>query len=314
MEVNVPSQVDEAAELAEKLHAQMFDQPSQDEVIDDEPVDNQQPDEVDDDSSNEPSEKWEARYKSLKGKYDKEVPRLSHEIREMKEDMFARINSMAEQLKAPQQAPAEQSQEPSQEDLMNEFAETYGEDFTENLRKLIALEAKKLTGDVTEKVNNLEDTQFKTAQTNFKAYINDNLKDTKLDWEACWQGKDPQFLEFLQQPDPSGLYTYGDLAELYNKNWDADKLTAIFKQYINHVEPVQHQPEPKSKPNPQKDAMVAPSRNTVHNAPNTDSKRIWTQDMIQEFQMKDRQGKYTADESKAMWDDMLAALGEGRIR
>ena len=33
-----------------------------------------------------------------------------------------------------------------------------------------------------------------------------------------------------------------------------------------------------------------------------------------EFEKADRANKYTPEESKAMWDDLLTAMGEGRIR
>ena len=60
--------------------------------------------------------------------------------------------------------------------------------------------------------------------------------------------------------------------------------------------------------------MIAPSRNNVHTVPDSKDKQIWTQDSIKEFQRLDRQGKYTADVSKAMWDDLLSAMSEGRIK
>lgn len=309
----VPSQVEEAAALAEQLHAQMYNQevtedtpPKEEPSVPDEPVE-----EVVEEEAEDP--KWESRYKSLKGKYDKEVPRLASELRELKEDMFQRLQSVIEQKATATTPEQKEDAKESQDEMLSSFAETYGEDFTENLRKIIALEAKKLTGNVEEKVQSIEDTQFKTAQTNFTTYLDEQLKDTKIDWKACWQGEDPKFLEFLKEPDPSGLYTYADLAKLYNDAWDADKLAVIFKQYKQWNTSTQQEVVP-PKPNPQKEAMVAPSRANTHTTPDITGKRIWTQDMISEFQIADRRGKYTPDESKAMWDDISAALGENRIR
>lgn len=304
----VPDQVSEAADLAEELHSRMFNPAPADDS------DNAEPDDVEpapvDDVDPDEEETYEKRYKTLKGKYEAEVPRLSRELRELKEDMFTRLQSVIDS-RTPQPDTQVATADPSSE-MLEQFAETYGEDFTDNIRKLIALEAKKLTGTVEEKVNSLEDTQFKSAQNNFVNYIDDKLKDSKLDWRACWQGDDPKFIEFLQKPDPSGLYTYGDLAKMYNEAWEADKLTAIFNLYEKETTPVT--PPPKAESNTQRNNLVAPSRNTIHTAPDSTDKRIWTQDMIQEFQANDRMGKYSSEDSKFMWDDLLSALGENRIR
>jgi len=74
----IPAQVVEAGELAEQLHAQMFNT-EQEEYSNDEPEGAVDEPEVDEEEA-----KFEQRYKSLKGKYDSEVPRLSRELRELK--------------------------------------------------------------------------------------------------------------------------------------------------------------------------------------------------------------------------------------
>lgn len=308
----VPSQVEEQAELAEQLHAQMFsteETETQDET-ETEVIDPIEEDEVDvpHDDDVEELRKFKARYMSLKGKYDAEVPRLSQELRDLKTSVFEKFEQATK--------PAVVVETPTNvsDEFLDSFAENYGEDFADNLKKLIALEAAKLTTPMQQKMESVEDTQVKAAQTNFVGYIDEQLnegRETPVDWQGLWAGKDPKFLEFLGKPDPSGLYTYGQLAEMYNQNWDADKLVNIFKIYTNEeVVPVV---KPKTV-SPQKQALVAPSRNNTHTAPNTESKKVWTSDMVQEFQRLDRQGKYGVDESKALWDDLLSALGENRIR
>lgn len=312
----IPAQVEEAAELAEKLHEQMFKQSEEPEegVINPEPapeiLEEDDEDDVPADDDVEELKKFKARYLTLKGKYDAEVPRLSSELRELKQSVFDRLEKVSQPKEEPKQ-----TEEASREEILSQFAETYGEDFTENLRKLFALEAKQLNQPIQEAVTSIEETQIKTAQTDFVNYIDDKLSTDIPDWRDKWSGKDQKFIEFLQQPDPSGLYTMGQLAEMANQNWDADKLVTIFKLYKDteaYVEPIETQT--KRVATQQKQAMVAPSRQNTHTAPNTQSKQVWTQDMISEFQRLDRQGKYEADVSKAMWDDLLSAMGEGRIR
>lgn len=315
MEVTVPSQVEEAAQLAEDLHAQMLSGEVENGSTD--PTTPTDPDEpaspVAPDADEEAT--YEKRYKSLQGKYNAEVPRLSKELRELKDEIFTKLNQVVEQKTTPTPATPEVPSQDESTEWLSTFAETYGENFTENLQKLIAAEAKKLTGNVQEKVQNIEEVQYKAAQSEFVSFIDDNLKDTKVDWRSCWSGDDPKFAEFLQQPDPSGLYTYGDLAKLYNDRWDGEKLVTLFKNYSGWVTPAETPTQVKpTVPNPQKDALVAPSRTNTHTQPDIDGKKVWTQNMIMEFQANDRKGKYKPEESKAMWDDLLSALGENRIR
>lgn len=318
----LPKQIEEAAELAEKLHTTMFNQepetsqeqpqeeaPAEEQEEDsDETVDEEPAEEVEPEDDIEELKKFKARYLSLQGKYNKEVPQLHKEIKEFKQSVFDRLEQVTSQKK----------EEPSKEvdprsAKLNSFKEEYGEEFVDTLRLLIEAEAERKINEslkpVREQVLSVEDTQVQAAQQSFKAFVTEH---TKGDWEALWNGDDPKFLEFLQKPDPSGLYTYADLIQHYNENWDADRLSRIFNIYFEETQPkVVKQQE---KPNPVQTAMVAPSRTNTHTTPQVENKQIWTQDKIKEFQKLDRMGKYTSEESKAMWDDLLSAMSENRIR
>jgi hypothetical protein len=162
-------------------------------------------------------------------------------------------------------------------------------------------------------VEDVSETQIKAAQDNFRNYLTNKVEG---DWVALWQGKDEKFVEFLDQPDPSGLYTYGQLVQLYNDNWDADRLATIFNLYLKSQAKPQPQPEVVKPPvrNPAQDAVVAPSRATTNTVPTTTDAKVWTQEMIAEFKKNDRMGKYDAETSKAMWDDLLSAISQNRIR
>ena len=305
----VPNSINEAADLAEQLHAKMYPQEEAvDEAIPEEPVDNSQ-DVNNDDDRDVPHDddiaelrKFKDKYLSLKGKYDSEVPTLHKELKEFKQNVFERL----EQTRQPEpDAPAV--------DKFAKFKEEYGEDLFEAIKDLASQQAeerfKTALQPVQQQVSSVEETQIKSAQNNFVNYLDQTVKG---DWQNLWAGNDPKFIEFLQQPDPSGLYTYGDLVQVYNDNWDADKLTKVFNHYFD-VNSVQKTPEPRV-PRPEQNAMVAPSRSTQHVSPATNDKQIWTQAAMNEFQAKDRRGAYSSEESKAMWDDLLAAMGEGRIR
>ena len=322
----VPRSVEEAAELAEKLHAQMFnqsseedtteiidpDEDSQDDVVEDEDEDTDEDDFDGDDGESDTSDeddleelrKFKKRYQSLQGKYNAEVPRMAETIRELKTS----ITQLAAQQVAQQQAnqkPAEQEVDP-----LAKFQEEYGEDFVSDLRKLIDLEVANRVAPIQQATQSVEETQIKTAQENFKTYLDSKVD--KGNWRELWEGKDQKFIEFLQKPDPSGLYTYGELVQLYNDNWEADKLATIFNNYFEAS--TTNKQQKRNTPNPQQDALIAPNRQNSQPTPKLEQGKIWTQQDIADFERLDRQGKFTADESKAMWDDLLNAMATNRIR
>jgi hypothetical protein len=311
----IPSQVEEAAVLAEKLHQDMFSQDVEEEVKsediekeveEEEPeVEEEEEDEVvpHDDDLDE-LRKFKSRYLSLKGKYDAEVPRLQHELKDLKTSVFEKLSSIAEK---PAETPKEQDK---QDDIITKMKEEYGEDFINGIYKIaehIADQKVKASVDIVqEKVTSVEDAQLKVAQENFKGYLDNKIEG---DWRGLWEGKDPKFLEYLQQPDPSGLYTYGDLVQMYNDAWDADKLAVVINGYLGTKKIVK-----KEKVNHEREAMVAPSRSSASSSPNIEDKQIWNKDRIKEFEREDRQGKYSTEDSQKLWADLLTAASEGRIR
>ena len=286
----IPKQIEEAAELAEQLHKEMMQPPEEEQAPEEETA--PPPEDEEEDT-------YRQRYQSLKGKYDAEVPRLHQELETFKQQVFERLGK---------EQPKETTPPPADEKL-EKFKEQYGDELLEYINYFAEQKAKELIPQsvqpVQEQVASMEQAQMQAAQQNFMEYLDQK---TEGKWRKLWSGEDQKFLDFLQQPDPSGLYTYGDLVSAYNDRWDADKLVKVFDAYWGNG-PAKPKPA-----NPAKEAMIAPSRQPSQSTPNVAEKRIWTQDMIRDFQTADRQKKYQPEESKAMWDDLLAALGENRIR
>lgn len=317
--MGTPSQVEEAAALAEKLHQEMYSHDEEEkeeiesedveeEVKDEEYVEEEEIDEdevVPHDDDLDELRKFKARYLSLKGKYDAEVPRLQHELKDLKTSVFEKLSSIAEK-------PAEtQKEQDKQDDIITKMKEEYGEDFIDGIYKIaehIADKKVKSSSDaVQEKITSVEDAQLKVAQENFKGYLDNKVEG---DWRALWDGKDPKFIEYLQKPDPSGLYTYGELVQMYNDQWDADKLAIVINGYLG----IKKAKKDVIKPNAERDALVAPNRSAHTVTPNAEDKKIWTKDSIKEFERQDRRNKYTPEDSQNLWADLLSAASEGRIR
>jgi hypothetical protein len=314
--MELPRQVEEAANIAEELmqgiqqapqqEAQEEEVQTQEETVQENETSEEQ--DVPHDDDVQELRKFKDRYLSLKGKYDAEVPRLHQELREFKQSVFERL--------APQTPKEEKKVE---NDKIAKFKEEYGEEFVESLRELLKVEVDPLiksnVSQVEQQVASVEDTQIKAAQQNFASYL-----DTKVqnNWREIAQVfneiaydqpvSNPKIAEFLSKPDPSGYYTNFDLVKIFNDNWDGDKLANVFNSYYEQA------PKPKPKNNPVQDAMVAPSRSTQHVAPTASDKTIWTKEMIAQFEKDDRMGKFSSEDSQAKWNDLLSAAAEGRIR
>lgn len=272
-------------------------------------------DEDDEKDEDDDEETWQQRYKSLKGMYDKDVPRLNQELRELKSEVFERLGQLtvkAEDADAGDEAAADEMPED-----IAAFVDEMGPEYIGNLNRYMEFMfgpmLDKGLQPVAEKVNDVEDATVKGAQKQFSDYL-----DTKVegDWQALMQGEDEGFIEFLQQPDPSGLYTYGQLIKLYNDNWDADKLATVLNSYLG-VESKSGEEETvkkTQKSNKQK-TTVAPNRKKPTSAVTDNEPRIWTQADIKQFEKDERRGNvYDEETSKAMWRDLMAAGNEGRIR
>jgi hypothetical protein len=312
-----PRHVLETAKLAEELHQKMYSQQVEEqqeeeelqETPTDEPVENQADqveqaddpeDDVPDDKEFKDLRKFKDRYLTLKGKYDAEVPRLAAEVKELRklQDEFVKLKEQA----SSQTKPVVEEVDP-----LAKLEEEYGSDLANILREAIDRRVdskiKPVLETTEERVASVEDTQYKAAQESFKAYLDDKVGG----WRDLWEGKDSAFGEFLETTDPTGLYTYGDLANHYVENWDADRLVTLFNLYKQGNTP---QPVVQKEPSPQKTSMIAPSRTTSQPTPNIGEKRIWTQADVEDFQRRDRKGQ--ADQTE--WNDLLQALAENRIR
>lgn len=313
----IPRQAEEAGELAEKLHEQMFqgNPPESDVVENDGEPEQDIPEQNEPEEQDPEEEKYKSRYMSLKGKYDAEVPRLQRDLQELKQSVIERLSQTNLQ-----QTVKEEEKPEDVNPLLEKFKEEYGEDLLEAIKQITRMEVdplvKQSVKPVQEQVSSVEETQIKAAQQNFVNHLDTIVK---TDWRAITAGyqemlagqapSDPKIAAFLTAPDPSGLYTNAELIHNYNNNWDADKLAIVFNMYEAA------KPKVQSKQNTQdQNAMIAPSKNNVHSSPNISDARIWTKEAQEQFVRDDRAGKYSSEESLAMWNDLMLAPSQGRMR
>jgi hypothetical protein len=290
----------------------------------------------------------------LKGKYDAEVPRLHSDLKEFKQVVFDRIGDPAQA--ATPDVPVPTQEDTARAERIAKFKEEYGEEYVGMLRDFMMSEVTPLLGDAVEpvqrQVETVEDAQQHAATENFVNHLNTNI--VNANWQKAWSGEDPDFLVFLDQKDPSGFYTYGELADLFNTNWDAEKLVTLFNTYYSSkgeqpvivdpaipeipavvtpavtpavpaspevpvvavIPPVETPATPVvATPSPTQEALIAPSRTTPHVIPEAGAEPIiWTQASMRQFESDDRAGKYPAEQSTALWNDLLLAPTQNRMR
>jgi len=132
---------------------------------------------------------WEQKYKVLKGKYDKEVPRLSKEIKMLKrekEDLMNRLSMLEQAVMYMNQTKQQQSQLQAEDDdivkLKSEYPEVYN--------AVSKLMSRKL-GEIEPKLNEIKQ---EATTGNFYA----RLDAMAPNWRVL--NTDPDFLDWLNEP------------------------------------------------------------------------------------------------------------------
>jgi hypothetical protein len=307
--MGVPKQIEDAANEAEEYLKSLSDSEAEDtDETEDAEGEIETEEETTDDADVEDDEQDEEdlyrnKYLTLKGKYDAEVPTLHKELKELKENIFGKIDELAKTKNSVEET------DDLGDDEIAAFKEEYGEDLVQYLDKYLEAKLKSASQETAnevikpleEKVQSVEDSQIAAAKEEFATYLDENVKG---EWQKA--ADDPKFIKFLEKTDPSGLYTYGDLLTEYNNNWDHEKMAKVFNIF--------YEGNPKKEAPPQKDAIVAPSRKTEHSVPTGGDKIIWTEESMQQFYKDDRARKIPAEESAKLWEDLMLAASEGRIK
>jgi hypothetical protein len=278
------------------------------------------------------------RYKVLKGKYDKEVPRLHRQLREAQQtnnQLFDRINKLEIQL---QNMKTEKPKQPEVPELSQDEIDQFGPDLIDIIRRV----AKQETGvvldsklkPVTESVKQVQETvahEKETVAQSARRQLLEALDEQVPNWKE--QNVDDDFLAWLDEEDAYAGVPRGELlAAAYEKN-DAPRVIKFFKgfQKENAVvtptdEPSNETPETsdeeEKKPEQPLDELVAPGtpKTGSAGAQKESGKKIWTTPEIQKFYayknefIKANPEKDLPDNVVLIERDIFAAQVEGRIR
>jgi hypothetical protein len=340
----LPKAVRDQIEQANKIYDEVYGEPAADEASAPEPTPEPAPEPTPEPTPpKEPQpqaasdDDWEHKFKVLKGKYDKEVPRLHRQVRDSEnayrqlQDKVTKLESVIQGLKdrePPQNQPA-----PA---LTQDEIDQFGPDLIDLIRRVAKSESgieldsrlKPITRtieQVNEKVAKTDKTVAVSAQERMLA----DLEDAVPNWRQ--QNEDEKFLDWLDMEDPySGRVRTELLADAWTSH-DSRRLIALFEGFLkeNAVvnpsnEPSDETPEPKKSASKEQplDELVAPGtpKTGSTGAQNESGKKVWTQREIQDFYVQKNEFIKKHPERELpervihAERDIFAAQHEGRIR
>lgn len=247
-----------------------------------------------------PSEdKWEAKYKTLKGKYDAEVPRMAKEIRELKSKLEAAMLEIKDLRERAEAKP--QEEEPSVEESAyspDDFEE-YGDEF-----KALAADNIRLKKELEELKKQIQDVTNVTQTTSQHAFI-DKLDALFPDWREL--NNDEGFNAWLDEVDELSGESRRTFLDKAVSQLDANKVSKFFIKY-------KQLQEKKSPPKQKVEQQVQPKRNRSDYGAHKE-KKVWSREEIAEFYSKLARGDFYGREDLAqkIEHEINLAVQEGRV-
>ena len=259
---------------------------------------------------------WEQKYKTLQGMYNKEVPRLSSENRELG-SRVSQLESLLGDLKK-QQTPVQEA--PVEKLITEDDVKEYGdsidvmrraakEEVAGQLGRVAQLEKEiaELKG-VVPQVQQVKQQQKTTSEKQFWDVLNREVPN----WNEI--NSNPDFQSWLLEVDPlTGISRQTYLEDAQRKQ-DAGRVINFFNTFAK-VSGVDNSARDKSATqSAELQKQVAPKRGRAGQPVNNDAKTYSPKD-IEKFFTDVRKGKYKGreDERARMERDIFAAQQEGRI-
>lgn len=253
-------------------------------------------------------EKWEQKYKTLKGMYDAEVPRLHAQLKELKAEMDSF-------RKAAETKPVEQPKPAVKEKLVtDEDVQAFGADLIEVQRKVAREVAMEFRADLDAMKAENDELRKMLAQTGTQvseATFEQRLHRLVPDFDEI--NLDPKWVDWLNEVDPLLRAPRKSIAQQAFNNGDAEGVAhyvKLFKQSI--AEPAA---EPKSKAKTELERQIQPTRSAATAQSASPKGRIYTnadvQAMFNKAALLGAQGKL--EEARKLEAEIDAAYMDGRV-
>ena len=251
-------------------------------------------------------EKWEQKYKTLKGMYDAEVPRLHADLRDLK----AQVDNLR---KASETKPVEPAKPKAAEKLVTDAdVEAFGSDLIEVQRKVAREVAAEFRGELDAmraENEKLREQLMSTGTQVSEASFEQRLYRMVPDFEAV--NADPKWIAWLNEVDPLLRAPRSTVAQQAFNRGDAEGVAhyvAMFKQSVKPVEPTADKTE-------ELERQLQPNRGAASTPPTSQKGKVYTNADIEKMFRKatDLGVKGRVDEAKKLEAEIDAAFMEGRV-
>lgn len=251
-------------------------------------------------------EKWEQKYKTLKGMYDAEVPRLHADLRDLK----AQVDNLR---KAAETKPAEPVKPAAPEKLVTDAdVEAFGSDLIEVQRKVAREVAAEFRGEL--EAMRAENEKLREQLTTTGTQVSEASFEQRLyrlvpDFEAV--NTDPKWIEWLNEVDPLIRAPRASVAQQAFNRGDAEGVAhyvALFKKSTAPVEPIADKTE-------ELERQIQPNRSATSAPPTSQKGKIYTNADIEKMFRKatDLGVKGRVEEARKLEAEIDAAFMEGRV-
>jgi hypothetical protein len=251
-------------------------------------------------------EKWEQKYKTLKGMYDAEVPRLHADLRDLK----AQVDSLR---KASETKPVEPAKPKAAEKLVTDAdVEAFGQDLIEVQRKVAREVAAEFRGELD--AMRVENEKLREQLTSTGTQVSEASFEQRLyrmvpDFEAV--NADPKWIAWLNEVDPLLRAPRSSVAQQAFNRGDAEGVAhyvAMFKQTVAPVEQRADKTE-------ELERQLQPNRGATSAPPTSQKGKVYTNADIEKMFRKaaDLGTKGQSDAAKKLEAEIDAAFMEGRV-
>lgn len=251
-------------------------------------------------------EKWEQKYKTLKGMYDAEVPRLHADLRDLK----AQVDALR---KAAETKPVEPAKPAVAEKLVTDAdVEAFGSDLIEVQRKVAREVAAEFRGELD--AMRAENEKLREQLNNTGTQVSEASFEQRLyrlvpDFETV--NADPKWIAWLNEVDPLLRAPRATVAQQAFNRGDAEGVAHYVAMFKKSIAPV----EPTADKTTELELQIQPNRSATSTPPTSQKGKIYTNAEIEKMFRKatDLGVKGRVDEAKKLEAEIDAAFMEGRV-
>lgn len=284
---------------------------------------------ADEPAGDDPLRTLQARYDSLKGKYDTELPAANQRIGKLEADIAGLRDYIAAQTKKPAEPAA--TAKPKSKHLTKEMQDRLAdpelvEIFTAAARDAVADDFDALRAEnnqLKQQLGTVGNTVKAATVSQFKVQLNDAIAG-----EATWEGmdEDREFLAWLDRPDRYSGQKKQSLLDEAVKALDVDRTAAFYNDYLAERDGTAAQPTvtkttPAATAGTRKvrlETLAGPStRAGTTTSSATRRGRVWTTTDIANYYRNKRAGYYSGErkaEGEKLELDIFEAQREGRVQ